>query len=53
MRKSFYKTKQLDDEDTMKSLFENIVKKCQECPSEDLVNTYSKGLPELYNQVAQ
>ena len=51
-RISFHKTKQVEDEDTIKPLLENTVKKCQDSVSEDLVNTYYKGPQELYNQVA-
>ena len=49
---NFCKTKQLEDENTIKPLLENIDKKCHESVSEDLVNTYNKDLQELYNHVA-
>ena len=46
------KTKQLEHDDTVTPLLENLVKKGKESASEDLVNTYNKGLQELYNHVA-
>ena len=48
-----YKTKQLEDDNTKNPLLKNLVRKCQECRREDLVNTYNKDLQQLYNQVVQ